>query len=284
MTRHRARMAGVWPLPLASLGLPAARRRAGRLLRRQDAPRHRRARGRRHRRHLRAHLRRLSAQAHPRQSDHHRAEHAGRRRQDRDQPRLRARGARRAHDPLRPLGPAGAGARRPGPARALREIRVPRRHRRHPRQLCARATPCPAGSRRRPTSPRPRTSRSARSTTPTFPGCCRSSRCACSASSTLDRRLSRRQRRVPGDAARRGPGPLDQHHDLPRPQRRLRQVGRGDRHRLSRSGRRATAATRRASSSTRCRRSPTSTSRCTARCRRARCGTRSTGSPTRPAS
>ena len=78
------------------------------------------------------------------------------------------------------------------------------------------------------------------------------------------RRLSRRQRRVPGDAARRGQRALDQHHDLPRPQRRVREIGRRHRHRLSGAGRCATGATRPASSSPRCRRSPISTSRCAA--------------------
>ena len=48
-----------------------------------------------------------------------------------------------------------------------------------------------------------------------------------------DRRLSRRPGRLSGDAARRGPVPFHQHLDLPQPQRRLRQVRRRHRHRLS---------------------------------------------------
>ena len=52
-----------------------------------------------------------------------------------------------------------------------------------------------------------------------------------------DRRLPRRRGRVPRHAARRGQYSFDQHRDLPRPQRRLHQVGGGRRLCLSRPGR-----------------------------------------------
>ena len=81
-----------------------------------------------------------------------------------------------------------------------------------------------------------------------------------------DRRLSRRQRRVPGDAARRGAVPLDQHLDLPRPQRRpSSSPATGSASPIwCRSI--ATAPTRRAATSPKCRRSPISTRRFTASC------------------
>ena len=211
------------------LALDAAQRRRAirRRLRRQAAHRHRRGRCRRHHRHARPRLRGAAAQAHPGQPDHRGAEHAGRRQHHRHQPCLRARGARRPHHPLQLLGSAGAGARRPAacarattsssisaaPATSASTTRAPTR--------------CRAASRRRATSSRPTTSSSARSTRPTSPGLLPKLVLAGARhQAPHDRRLSRRPGRLPGDAARRGPVPLDQHLDLPQPQRRLRQVRR----------------------------------------------------------